>query len=63
MKPETGIWNTLTRIVIFLIVVAGLIALGLKYLPLIQQNERTGWRRSWRRRRNWPGNYSMRLIC
>ncbi len=40
MKPETGIWNQLTRIVIFLIILAGLIALGRWYLPLIQQNER-----------------------
>jgi len=40
MKPEAGIWNKLTRIVIFLIIVAGLIALGLWYLPLIQLNER-----------------------
>jgi len=40
MKPEAGIWNKLTRIVIFLIVVAGIIALGRWYLPLIQQNER-----------------------
>jgi cell division protein FtsB len=40
MNPETGIWNKLTRIVIFLIIVAGLIALGRWYLPLIQQNER-----------------------
>ncbi|MCU0770900.1 MAG: septum formation initiator family protein [Verrucomicrobia bacterium] len=40
MNPETGIWNKLTRIVIFLIIVAGLIVLGRWYLPLIQQNER-----------------------
>lgn len=40
MKPEAGIWNKLTRIVIFLIIIAGLIALGLWYLPLIQKNER-----------------------
>jgi cell division protein FtsB len=40
MKPEAGIWNKLTRVVIFLIIVAGLIALGRWYLPLIQQNER-----------------------
>jgi cell division protein FtsB len=40
MKPEAGIWNKLTRIVIFLICVAGVIALGRWYLPLIQQNER-----------------------
>lgn len=40
MKPQVGIWNKLTRIVIFLIIIAGLIALGRWYLPLIQQNER-----------------------
>jgi cell division protein FtsB len=40
MKPEPGIWNKLTWIVIFLIIIAGLIALGTRYLPLIQQNER-----------------------
>lgn len=40
MKPQASIWDTLTRIVIILIIVAGLIALALKYLPLIQQNER-----------------------
>lgn len=40
MQPEAGIWNKLTRIVILLICVAGIIALGRWYLPLIQQNER-----------------------
>ena len=40
MTPEAGIWNKLTRIVIFLIIIAGLIALGRWYLPLIQKNER-----------------------
>ena len=40
MKPEAGIWNKLTGLVIILIIVAGLIALGRWYLPLIQQNER-----------------------
>lgn len=40
MKPEPGIWNKLTWIVIVLIIIAGLIALGTQYLPLIQQNER-----------------------
>ena len=39
MKPEPGIWNKLTWIVIFLIIVAGVIALGSRYLPLIQKNE------------------------
>jgi cell division protein FtsB len=40
MKSQVGIWNVLTRIVIILIVVAGAIAIGSRYLPLIHQNER-----------------------
>ena len=40
MKPQTGIWDLLTRIVIILIVIAGILAIGSQYLPLIQQNER-----------------------
>jgi cell division protein FtsB len=40
MEPQVGIWNILTRIVIVLIVVAGVLAIGSRYLPLIQQNER-----------------------
>lgn len=40
MKPEPGIWNKLTGIVIIMIIIAGLIALGSRYLPLIQRNER-----------------------
>ena len=39
MKPEAGIWNKLTRIVIVLIILAGLIALGRPFLPVIRQNE------------------------
>ena len=40
MTPEPGIWNKLTRVVIFLICLAGLSLLASKYFPLIQQNER-----------------------
>lgn len=40
MKPEVGIWNTLTRIVIVLIILAGVLAITSRYLPLIRQNER-----------------------
>ena len=40
MTPEPGIWNKLTRIVIFLICVAGVLLLVRQYLPVIQQNER-----------------------
>lgn len=40
MKLEVGIWNKLTRIVVVLLVVAGVLALWQWYLPLIRQNER-----------------------
>ena len=40
MKVDVGIWGKLTRVVIFLAVVAILLMLGEWYLPLIQQNER-----------------------
>ena len=35
-----GIWSKLTRVVTGLLLVAGLLALAVWYLPLIQQNER-----------------------
>jgi|SRR5207249_4087388 len=40
MKVDLGIWAKLTRVVTFLLIVAGLMALALWYLPLIKQNER-----------------------
>jgi len=40
MAPDTGIWNKLTRVVLVLFCLAGLLALGLWHLPLIQQNQR-----------------------
>ena len=40
MNVGPGIWNKLTRIVIGLVIVAGLGMIWLWYLPLIQQNER-----------------------
>lgn len=40
MKAEVGIWNKLTRVVIFLLCVAGVLALGLWYFPVIKTNER-----------------------
>ena len=40
MNVDLGIWNKLTRVVIVLCLVAGLIGIGLWYLPLIRQNER-----------------------
>ncbi len=40
MKVDLGIWHKLTRLVIFLLFVAGLLGLAVWYLPLIKQNER-----------------------
>ena len=39
MKVEVGIWGRLTQVVIFLFVVALVLAIGKWYLPLIRQNE------------------------
>jgi cell division protein FtsB len=40
MNVALSIWDKLTRLVIFLLFVAGLLAVAHWYLPLIQQNER-----------------------
>jgi len=40
MNVDLGIWSTLRRVVIFLLLVAGLLAIAFWYLPLIKQNER-----------------------
>jgi cell division protein FtsB len=40
MNVDLGIWGKLTRIVIFLFVVALVLLVGQWYLPLIRQNER-----------------------
>jgi len=40
MKVDLGIWGTLTRIVIGLVVLAVLGIIWLAYLPVIKQNER-----------------------
>lgn len=40
MNVEDTIWDKLTRLVICLLVVAGLVGVGLRYYPLIKQNER-----------------------
>lgn len=40
MKADLGIWSWLTQAVIVLVALAGLILIGLAYLPLIHQNER-----------------------
>lgn len=39
MNVNTGIWDKLTRVVIFLFVIAILLGIGIWYLPLIHQNE------------------------
>ncbi len=40
MNVADSIWDKLTRVVIVLLLVAGLAGLGLQFLPLIKQNER-----------------------
>jgi cell division protein FtsB len=35
-----GIWSKLTRVVLFLLLVAAILAVALWYLPVIRQNER-----------------------
>lgn len=40
MKVNLGIWDKLTRVVIFLLFVAGILLVAMWYLPLIKQNER-----------------------
>jgi cell division protein FtsB len=40
MKVNLGIWETLTRLVIFLLFIAGILLVAVWYLPLIRQNER-----------------------
>lgn len=37
---DTGIWGKLTKAVIFLLIIAALLAVAVWYLPLIKQNER-----------------------
>ena len=39
MDVEVGIWNRLTRVVIFLAVGCFLLAVGASYIPLFRQNE------------------------
>jgi cell division protein FtsB len=39
MKVDLGIWDKLTRVILFLLVVAGFVAVGLWYLPNFQQNQ------------------------
>jgi cell division protein FtsB len=40
VKVNLGIWDKLTPVVIFLLFIAGLLLVGVWYLPLIRQNER-----------------------
>lgn len=39
MNVEDSIWDKLTRVVISLLLLAGLVGIGVWYLPLIRQNE------------------------
>jgi cell division protein FtsB len=40
MHVDLGIWDKLTRLVIFLLFLAGILGLAVWYLPLIKHNER-----------------------
>ena len=40
MNVDLGIWGKLTRAVVFLFILAGLLAIAVWYQPLIHQNER-----------------------
>lgn len=40
MHVDLGIWSKLTKLIIFLIFVAGVLGVALWYFPLIRQNER-----------------------
>ncbi len=40
MNVDVGIWDKLSRLVVFLLFLAGLLAVAIWYLPLIKQNER-----------------------
>jgi cell division protein FtsB len=40
MQVDLGIWDKLAKLIILLLVLAGLMGVGLWYLPLIRQNER-----------------------
>ncbi len=40
VKVDLGIWDKLTRLVIFLLFVSGLLVVAIWYLPLIKHNER-----------------------
>ena len=39
-KVDLGIWDKLTKAVVFLLIISALLAVAVWYLPLIKQNER-----------------------
>ena len=39
-RVDLGIWNKLIKAVVFLLIIAALLAVAVWYLPLIKQNER-----------------------
>ena len=39
-RVDLGIWDKLTKAVVFLLIIAALLAVAVWYLPLIKQNER-----------------------
>lgn len=40
MNTDDSLWNKLTRVVVFLLLFAGVLFIAVSYLPLIRQNER-----------------------
>jgi len=40
MNVDLGLWSKLTKVVVWLLLLAGMLLVGVWYLPLIQQNER-----------------------
>jgi hypothetical protein len=61
MNVDLGICSKLTKMVVWLLLLAGLLLVGVWYLPLIQQNERMQrenllWNGSWKRKRKKPNN-------
>ena len=40
MNVDLGIWTKLTRVVVFLLLLAGVLGVAVWYLPVIRQNER-----------------------
>lgn len=40
MNVNVGIWSILTKVAVGLVIVALLLLIGMKFLPLLQQNER-----------------------